>query len=132
MVVNFTANIAGLTAGTAAAKAQLAEVAGGGALVAGGLLLAGAAAVTAGAQAVKMAGDFQQGLTLLVTSAGELPKNLGMVGAGIKSIAIETGTSTKDLLSAMFLVNSSGKIGADGLTVLRAAAQGAKTDNADL
>src|SRR5262249_27439269 len=41
-------------------------------------------------------------------------------------------TSTKNLLSAMFMINSSGKIGADGLSVLRAAAQGAKTDNADL
>jgi len=132
MVVNFTANVTGLTAGTNTAKAKLAEISAGGALVAGGLLLVGGAAAAAGVQTVKMAGDFQKGLTALQTGAGESSKNLGMVSDGIKQIAIDTGTSTSDLLSAMFMVNSAGNYGADGLKVLTIAAQGAKTDNADL
>src|SRR5947209_2970369 len=105
MVVNFTANVTGLTAGTNTAKAKLAEISAGGALVAGGLLLVGGAAAAAGVQTVKMAGDFQKGLTALQTGAGESSKNLGMVSDGIKQIAIDTGTSTSDLFSAMFMVN---------------------------
>ncbi|OLE52813.1 MAG: hypothetical protein AUG51_16125 [Acidobacteria bacterium 13_1_20CM_3_53_8] len=50
MVVNFTANLSGLTAGTAAAKANLAQVASGGALVGGALLGVGVAAGAAGVQ----------------------------------------------------------------------------------
>jgi len=114
---------------------SLADLSGSGALAGSGLLLAaGGAALVAGAIAstIKPAADFQSQLTSLVTGAGELPRNLKMVGAGIQDIAVETGTATKDLTSAMFMINSSGKIGADGLLVLRAAAQGAKTDNADL
>jgi len=114
---------------------SLQDLSGSGSMAGSGLLLAaGGAALVAGAIAstIKPAADFQSQLTSLVTGAGELPKNLKMVGSGIQDIAIETGTATKDLTSAMFMINSSGKIGADGLNVLRAAAQGAKTDNADL
>ncbi len=93
----------------------------------GATLVAGAILSTIGPAA-----DFQAQLTNLVTGAGELPQNLGMVSDGILKIAQDTGTATKDLISAMFMINSSGKIGAEGLNVLKIAAQGAKTDNADL
>src|SRR2546427_2561057 len=132
MTVNFTANIAGLTAGTAAAKASLAQVASGGALVAGGLLLVGAAAVGAGAQAVKMAGDFQAGMTTLVTGAGESEKNLSMVSSGILDLAVKTGTSTKQLTDGMYMIESSGQHGAKALDTLKNAAEGARVGNASL
>ena len=115
MTVNFQANVAGLVAGTNLATASVAKVSNEVKSTAGSIrdfamgaaVVGTAALVGIGVASVKAAGDFQQGLTLLVTSAGELPKNLGMVGDGIKSIAVETGTATKDLLSAMFMINSS-------------------------
>src|SRR5258708_21538966 len=48
-----------------------------------------------------MAADFQESMTTLVTGAGESEKNLALVGAGIKNIAVTTGTSTKDLVAGM-------------------------------
>lgn len=82
--------------------------------------------------AMSQAGNFEAGLTTLVTGAGEAEKNLGMVGQGIKSIAIDTGTSTQELISGMYMIESAGFHGAAGLDVLRAAAEGAKVGDADL
>lgn len=82
--------------------------------------------------AVKQAGDFQSALVRLTTSAGESVKNLGMVSSGIKEIANSTGTDLKQLTDAMYVIESGGQHGADGLKVLQAAAQGAKTENAEL
>jgi TP901 family phage tail tape measure protein len=103
----------------------------GGALAAVGVAAA-ATAITIGVTAVKMAGDFQSSMTRLVTSAGELPQNLAMVSAGILKMSVDTATSTDQLSSAMYYVESSSYHGAAGLQVLTAAAQGAKTENADL
>jgi len=85
-----------------------------------------------GVASVKMAGDFQQGLTTLVTGAGESERNLKMVGDGIKSVAVETGTTTSQLIQGMYQIESAGYHGAAGLDVLKAAAEGAKVGNADL
>ncbi len=82
--------------------------------------------------AVKMAGDFDASMTRLVTSAGESEANLAQVSAGVLKIATDTGTSTTQLAQAMYIVESGGQHGAAGLEVLKAAAQGAKTENADL
>jgi TP901 family phage tail tape measure protein len=79
-----------------------------------------------------MATKFQEGLTTLVTGAGESEKNLKMVGEGIKSIAVESGTTTDQLVKGMYMIESAGFHGAGGLKVLQAAAEGAKTGNADL
>src|SRR5579859_1936891 len=112
----------------------LSELAGGGVLgaVAVGAAAAAVATVGIGVAAVKAAGTFQQGMTLLVTSAGESQKNIQMVGDGIKQIAVDTGTSTEQLAKGMYFIESAGYRGADGLKVMAAAAQGAKTENADL
>lgn len=91
-----------------------------------------AAFVAIGAASVKMAADFQQQTTTLVTTAGESEKNLAMVRTGILDISSQTGTSAKEMATAMYTVESAGYHGADGLTILKAAAQGAKTENADL
>lgn len=91
--------------------------------------------VIAGASAgiaVQMAGDFELGTTRLVTSAGELRSNLDMVRTGLLRMSSEVGYKTSELIEALIRVNSAGYHGAEGLDILRSAAQGAKAENADL
>ena len=85
-----------------------------------------------GVASIKMAADFQEGLTTLVTGAGESERNLKMVGEGIKTIAVTSGTSTAELIKGMYMIESAGYHGSAGLRVLQAAAEGAKVGNADL
>lgn len=96
------------------------------------LLGMGAAAIGISAISIKMAGDFQEGLTTLVTGAGESEKNLKKIHDGILDLSVSTATSTKQLIDGMFMIESAGYHGAAGLKVLQAAAQGAKVGNADL
>ncbi len=103
-----------------------------GKLAAGAAVVTGAALVGIGVTAVKMAGDFQEGMTGLVTGAGESQKNLALVSNGILQLAVDTGTSTKQLTDGMFMIESAGFHGAAGLTVLKEAAMGAKVGQADL
>lgn len=84
------------------------------------------------AYGVKAAGDFQQKMNLLVTACGESSKNLKKVSDGVMSLARETGTSTDQLSEGMYQVEKAGYRSADGLKVLRAAAQGAREEGADL
>jgi hypothetical protein len=84
------------------------------------------------ALAVKGAADFQQQTVRLVTSAGESAKNLAMVQRGILGLSSATNTSTSQLASGMYMVESAGFHGAAGLTVLKAAAEGAQAEGADL
>ena len=91
--------------------------------------VAGVAVVGAG---VKMAADFQMQMTRLVTSAGESHKNLALVSRGIMAISISTATSTSELAKGMYTVESAGYHGAKGLTILKAAAQGARAEQAPL
>src|SRR5262245_1467750 len=63
---------------------------------AGGLALAAIAggAAAAGVVAVKMAGDFQESMTSLVTGAGESEKNIKKVANGILAMAPKVGETT--------------------------------------
>ena len=81
---------------------------------------------------IKMAGDFQEMTTQLVTGAGESDKNLGMIKSGILSLSVATNTSVKDLTSGLYMIESAGFHGAAGLTMLKAAAEGAKVGDANL
>lgn len=81
---------------------------------------------------IKMAADFQTSMTQLVTGAGESEKNIKMVGNGILALAGPMGTTTQQLSSGMYMIESAGYHGAAGLSVLKAAAEGAKVGNADL
>lgn len=110
------------TAATDATVARLGKVAIG----------VGLAAVAVGAGTIKMAADFESSTTRLVTSAGETQSNLGLVRDGILSMAGEVGYSADKLSEAMYTVESGGQHGAAGLMVLKAAAEGAKAENADL
>ncbi|MFF7142234.1 phage tail tape measure protein [Streptomyces nodosus] len=80
----------------------------------------------------KMAGDFQAETMVLHTAAGETLKNLGTVRKGILDIASGTGTDWRNLTDGMYQVEKAGYRGADGLKVLKAAAQGAREENAHL
>jgi len=93
---------------------------------------AGLAVAAIGDKTIKMAADFQQGMVRLQTGAGESAKNIKMVGDGILAMAGQVGESTKDLSAGMYLIESAGFHGADGLNVLRVAAEGAKVGNADM
>ncbi|WP_439947162.1 phage tail tape measure protein [Streptomyces sp. BBFR109] len=81
---------------------------------------------------VKMAGDFEAQTMVLHTAAGETLKGLSTVRKGILDIASGTGTDWHNLTEGMYQVEKAGYRGADGLKVLKAAAQGAREENAQL
>ncbi len=89
------------------------------------------AGIIAGAT-VKMAADFETATERLVTSAGETREGLDIVREGILKMTGEVGNSAAELSKAMYIVESGGQHGADGLLVLRAAAEGAAAEGADL
>lgn len=80
----------------------------------------------------KKAGDFQASQTRLVASAGESAANLKAVSDGILQLAGQVGYSAQDLSNNMYMVEKAGYRGAEGVNVLKSAAQGAKSENADL
>lgn len=82
--------------------------------------------------AITGAGRFQSETELLVTAGGEAQSALGKVRSGIESIAIATGTSTEQLSSGMYTLEKAGLRGANGLSVLKVAAEGARAENVDL
>lgn len=96
------------------------------------MMLVGAGAAVVAVASVKMAADFESSTTRLVTSAGETEANLGKVREGILGMAGDVGYSAEELSKALYTIESGGQHGAEGLKVLRAAAEGAKTENAEL
>ncbi len=91
-----------------------------------------AGVVVIGVESVKMAGEFQTATSVLQTAAGESSAGLKIVRAGILDIAKSTGTTWQNLAEGMYQVEKAGYRGADGLKILKAAAQGAKEENASL
>jgi hypothetical protein len=85
-----------------------------------------------GTAAVEEAAKFQKATELLVTAGGESKAQLANVRTGIMGIAADTGTATDQLAEGMYVMEKAGYRGADGLKVLRAAAEGAKAENVDL
>ena len=106
----------------------------------GGMLFMGMAglgviAAGTGIIATKMAGDFQQGMTTIVTGAGEAASAIPQLSAGVLQLAKDTGTSTKQLTDGLYMIESGGfrlNTPIKALDLLRAAAEGAKVGNADL
>jgi TP901 family phage tail tape measure protein len=92
-----------------------------------GLIIAAGLAV-----AVDQAATFDSKMNLLVTAAGESPAALQKVAQGIQDIAVKTGTSLDNLADGAYVVEKAGNHGADALTILGAAAEGARAENADL
>lgn len=81
---------------------------------------------------VKMAGDFEIATTRLVSSAGETHEGMMIIREGILKMAGEVGNTSAELAKAMYVIASGGQHGADGLLVLRAAAEGAAAEGAEL
>lgn len=134
MTVQFAANTSLLTAGIGVAEKAIAGLAEMGpiGMVGAGLLAVGAIAVGVGAKTASMAGDFQQSITKLYTTANEAKGNLQMVGDGILAMSGQVGTSAQTLAQAMYWIESGGLHGAAGLDALRIAAEAAKAENANL
>ena len=86
----------------------------------------------AAVESVKAAATWQEGMTQLQTGAGEAAANLPLVSDGMLKIARDTGTASDAVQKGGYLIESAGFHGADGLLVLRAAAEGAKVGGADL
>lgn len=97
-----------------------------------GALIGVALVVDMGVKGVQAASAFQQSQERLVTTAGELQSNLTMVSNGILTMAGQVGYSAQDLSTGMYTVESAGYHASDALTVMKAAAEGAKEENADL
>jgi hypothetical protein len=89
-------------------------------------------AVGVAAAGVKMAGDFEQQTNVLVTAAGELPKNLGHIRDGILNIATETGTAWQQVVESVYDAEKAGFRNDDALKISTAAAQAAREENAQL
>lgn len=90
------------------------------------------AVVAAIALSIHGAAEFDQSTTKLVTSAGESARNLGMVQQGLLQMSAQLATSTGELSAGAYTVESAGFHGANALIVLRAAAQGASEEGANV
>lgn len=94
--------------------------------------VAGAAAAYAIDKVVTAGADLQTAMTRLSTSGGELQSNIAGDTTAIEQLAGQVGLSATALATGMYTVTSAGFQGANAITVLTAAAQGAVTEQADL
>lgn len=90
------------------------------------------AAIGVAAGSTYLAAGFQTATTRLVTDAGETQKNLGMIREGVLGLAGKVGETPVELAKGLYTVESAGYHGAAGLSVLKAAAEGAADGGADL
>jgi TP901 family phage tail tape measure protein len=97
-----------------------------------GALAVAVLAVSVGVMAAKMASSFQASTTQIVTGAGESEKSIESVRQGILKMAGTVGAMPEELSKGFYLIASAGYHGAQGLDVLKAAAEGAKVGGADL
>ncbi len=98
-----------------------------------GAAVATAALIGVGVASTKMAADFQQGMTRLVTGAGDVTDNMAMMSKSVLATSVATGvlaTGTDGLVAAMYPIISSGQRGAEALDTLSVAAKGAQIEQA--
>ncbi len=124
-------------AGLDAVQAKAAEangVAGKFAAGLGGVALAATAVgLVVTAISTKMAADFQQAMTRLITNAGETRDSVdNIIAPALLRLAVTAGYSTGQLAEGFRQVSSAGFKGAEGVQVLTVAAEGARAENADL
>lgn len=93
---------------------------------------AGLAIGTVAIASATMAGDFQASVTRLVTSANESSSATDQIKEGLMNMATQVGFTANEMAKAMYPIESAGYHAADGLTVMKAAAEGAKDEGADL
>lgn len=102
-----------------------------GQLISNPYVLAGAAIVGATALVIKSASDFQQSITRLYTTAGETAPLKSLENAML-DVGSATGESSKQLAQAMYYISSAGYNALSGVQLLRAAAEGAQAEGADV
>src|SRR6266568_4432427 len=95
-------------------------------------LVGAAIALALGAVAVHAAANFQQGLNRLITGAGDVTDNMGLMGQSILGVSIATGVLTDKLLPAMYQIISAGQRGAEAEDTLAVAARGAVAEQANV
>src|SRR5258707_2035961 len=100
-------------------------------VVATALAVVGVVAGVAGVVSAKMAGDFESAVTRLYTTAGEVHKNLQMVGDGILTMASQVGTGAMQLVQGMYWIESGGGRGATRMYMISIAVGGSKSANSD-
>lgn len=92
--------------------------------------ITGPAALIAGA-GVYEAMKYQKAMTLIQTAGGETAAKAAAISAGIKRVAVQTGTDLDQLTDGIYVIAKAGArkwSAAQQLEVLRAAAQGAKAE----
>lgn len=94
-----------------------------------GILMAG---VGAAVVSLKMATDFEAATSRIITGAGESKDSIELVRKGMLNMAGEVGQVPTELAKGFYLIASAGFHGAEGLNVLKAAAQGAATGGAEM
>src|SRR6266702_1494854 len=95
-------------------------------------LVGAAIALALGVVAFKAAANFQQGLNRLITGAGDVTDNMGLMGQSIMGVSIATGVLTDKLLPAMYQIISAGQRGAEAEDTLAVAARGAVAEQANV
>lgn len=88
--------------------------------------------VALGAVAIKQAADFQKALNTIQVVTDQTDAQMRRTGEGLKRIAVKAATGLDQLTDSLYLVEKSGLRGKKALDVVRAAAEGAKAENADL
>jgi hypothetical protein len=90
------------------------------------------AAVLVGVGAVSMAAEFEKSTMRLHTSGGIAMDEVQKIRDGILEISQTVGIGASELADGMYDVVSGGYAGAEALNILKAAAQGAKAEGADM
>lgn len=83
-------------------------------------------------ETTKMAANFESSQQRLIASAGESKAALAQVSQGVLDMAGQVGYTAGELSKGLYVIESAGHHGAEGLDLLKVAAQGAKSENADL
>jgi TP901 family phage tail tape measure protein len=107
-----------------------ASVGAAGPLAAVGLAVGGV--YTAVDKVIAPAASFEQQMVKLVGTAGESDTAIKAVSAGVLQMAGDVGYGASELADGLYLVESAGYHGQNGLNVLRQSAMAAKAENADL
>jgi TP901 family phage tail tape measure protein len=85
-----------------------------------------------GYESIKSAANFQSATSTLVTSAGVQQDQIGKVRNDILQLSTATGTGADQITQAWYKASSAGYSTAQSYQIVKAAAQGAKAENADL
>jgi TP901 family phage tail tape measure protein len=114
------------------AEGSASTVAGAGRIMAGSFLATGVALGAIAYESIKTSAEMQTAMGRLVSTAGETKAGVQVVWSGIDTLAGQVGFSVTKLGEAMYYAESGGYHAADAMTVLAAAAKGAKVENADV